>query len=60
MRAVPLLATGPNPAASLAELRQAALADDTGAALRDALGRLSIPAAPHPSTKAPAKVEKAA
>jgi indolepyruvate ferredoxin oxidoreductase beta subunit len=60
MEALPLLAIGPNPATSLAELRQAALADDTGAALRDALGRLSIPAAPHPTSNAPAKVEKAA
>ena len=55
MRALPSLAGRPDAAASLAELRRAALADDTGAALDRALASLQTLPPPDPLT-----VEKAA
>jgi indolepyruvate ferredoxin oxidoreductase beta subunit len=50
MAALPVLMSRPDAAQSVAELRQAALGDDTGAALKAALARLAIPAAPEPSS----------
>jgi indolepyruvate ferredoxin oxidoreductase, beta subunit len=55
MDVLPALAARPDAAQGLAELRRAALADDTGASLKAALSRLTAPAAPLPP-----RIEKAA
>lgn len=55
IEALPLLAARPDAAPALAELRQAALADDTGTSFKATLARLAAPAAP-----VPPKIDKAA
>ena len=60
LQTLPVLATRPDAAASVAALRQAALADDTGAALRNLLDRFSVHAPPNPSKSSPSAVGKAA
>jgi indolepyruvate ferredoxin oxidoreductase beta subunit len=60
MDALPVLAVRPDSAQSLAELRRAALADDTGAALKAALAQLAAPAAPPSPRIDPPHVEKVA
>jgi indolepyruvate ferredoxin oxidoreductase, beta subunit len=60
LHALPLFAALPDAAATLAELRRAALADDTGAALRSVLDHIRAPSAPTPSKPSTSTVEKAA
>jgi indolepyruvate ferredoxin oxidoreductase, beta subunit len=60
LAALPSVAMRPDSASSLAKLRTAALADDTGAALKSVLGQLALTSAPHPSTPKPSPVERAA
>lgn len=55
LRALPAVIGRPDAAASLAALRQAALADDTGAALRSAFERLALPSTPDPTQITPSR-----
>lgn len=57
--ALPVLATRPNPAESLAELRKAALADDTGGTLKTVLDGLAAPPSPDSSSRVPSAVKAA-
>jgi indolepyruvate ferredoxin oxidoreductase beta subunit len=56
---LPILATRPNPAESVAELRKAALADETGGTLRRVLDGLAVPPSPDPSSRVPSSVRAA-